>query len=365
MKSRNRMDKVKLFCCVASVLTLLIWLHSLYMADGINKLHRTVSIRIQGMGVDAGSLDRAVADEMEKKQDVPEVTAWNPGGSKTVANRNLMRKTKIPVIHVRGDMQSAAPVTLAAGSYAYAEDEEGCVIDTESAWLLFGTVDVAGNPVMIEEERYLVRGVVRSDQPVIMIQDTRDTARFTNLELKYQDAEWGQKHGEEFIYQNGLAEQYTIIDGRFCGKLMNWMVRLPLWIAVIILMVPWGIKKCFAAGNRFGKSKGLEPYTGFLLTALFCILLTGFLVRFWSSPLYIPARWIPDKWSDFEYWSRLCRTIGEEWRTIRYLNPNLKDVVLVDSMKQCFWETALISLYLITASIFRRAGKDSKREACL
>ena len=365
MKSRNRLDKVKLFCCVAAVLTLLIWLRSLYMADGIKQLYRTVSIRIHGTGVDAGSLDRAVANEMEKKQEAPEVTAWNPGGSKTVTNRNLMRKTKIPVIYVRGDMQSAAPVTLAAGSYAYAEDEEGCVIDTESAWLLFGTSDAAGNPVMIEEERYLVRGVVRSDQPVIMIQDTKDTARFTNLELKYQDTEWGQKYGEEFIYQNGLADQYTIVDGSFWGKLVNWMVRLPLWIAVFIIMSSWGIKKCFDTGNRLGKSRGLEPYTGYLLAAGFCILLTGFLIRFWGSPFYIPARWIPDQWSDFEYWSGLYKTIGEEWRTIRYLAPNLKDVVLVDSMRQCFWETVLVSIYMITASIFYRAGRSSKRETCV
>lgn len=58
------------------------------------------------------------------------------------------------------------PLELLSGTYFSSDDElrDGIILDELTAWKLFGAMDVAGMPVMINDKTYIIRGVVRNDK---------------------------------------------------------------------------------------------------------------------------------------------------------------------------------------------------------
>lgn len=321
-----RSKKVFLFWILAAAVTIGIWMDAIETARYIHRQYQSVGVRLTGDGLDQGSIRAALENEQKKESDrMPEVTAWNQAPGQELYNPVLETKITIPAIEIWGDMRQAAPMELLEGSFSYQEDKAGCILDSKSAYKLFGTIHVIGNLIQHGEKAYYIRGVVKTQLPAIFIMDSSRDAKYWNLELVYSNPEQGEMLAKEFLFQNGMSKNAVLVDGGLYGKVLFKLARLPFWMAFFLVFCLW-IKK----GER------ISP-TAAVLTILLCL----FFLKTLGNPFYLPEKWTPTKWSDFDYWINTWEKFLEEMQSIRYLTPNAKDVMLLDQGKSCLAKIGL------------------------
>lgn len=118
------------------------------------------------------SIERNLVTSMEEASITSEnenggrnwLDAYSTEGQLVISsNRSTMN---VRAFGVGGDFFQFHPLTLLDGNYfdATDENEDGVIIDEMVAWQLFGSNNVAGMEVEIDDTIYPIRGVVRSDK---------------------------------------------------------------------------------------------------------------------------------------------------------------------------------------------------------
>lgn len=306
-------------------------------ASYIKSSYTSVSIRFKSEGATENDLAGALKNEKNTgSQDIPAVTAWSQLGEEEIKNQDLCRKVKVPVKLVAGDMSLTAPMTLRYGNYACQDDRKGCVIDTDTAYTLYGTENAVGNRLTYKNSNYYVRGVVSTNNPLLILSAGNASITYPMLEFVYHNKEQGQALTEEFLLRNNFPENYTVIDGYFYGRMYSMITSIPIWLFYLFLSI-------WLLNYLWRKRQGIKPDRLIAFTTkkqacqfiLFYIIglliLLGFgaiLMQFTGTPLYIPEKLIPSKFSDFEFWTRQYKAFRQQLNQMRYLVPNQKDILL-------------------------------------
>jgi hypothetical protein len=326
-------------------------------ASAFQNEYTCVSIRFKTEGVTIEKLKTALETEKRAgEQEFSAITAWNRNNEEEVKNPDLNRKEKLPVLTIAGDMSMTVPMTLKYGNYVYAEDREGCVMDTVTAFALYGTDHAVGNTLICQNKKYYVRGVVKSENPLLLIQEVNTSIRYANLEFDCRNREQAQTFAENFLLQNGFPQDYVIIDGYFYGKIMYSLCNLLLWLFLLMtgvwfLLILWK------------KKQEIEQRNFFIYLILGLFLLLGYvtiLYQLTGSPLYFPEKLLPTKFSDFDYWNRQYRLLMEQLRQARYLLPNEKDVYLENELIKLPRDMIIMLLFYLISIIQMKLALRSK-----
>ncbi|WMJ89937.1 ABC transporter permease [Anaerocolumna sp. MB42-C2] len=324
-------NKYSVLLIILCVITVWFTASKMKEASFIRKEYSAVSIRFSTGGVSDRTINKALKNEKLKgNSDIPEVTAWLFIKEAEIKNKDLYRTQKVSVVMTSGNMAFTVPMTLASGNYVYRQDKKGCLIDTKTSYLLFGTEFAVGNTVTYNKKDYIVRGVVRAEYPVLLIQGSGNIKEYPNLELGYKDKQMGETFAEEFLLANQMADNATIIDGYFYGRIIYSLINLPLWIFFFCIC-------CKIYNVIYQISKKQKAGLFFLYIGILLIILIGFgfiLYRITGNPFFIPDKLIPSKWSDFDYWTEQSQLMKSRLLEIRYLVPNPKDVYLMDKISK-------------------------------
>lgn len=165
----------------------------------------------------------------------------------------------------------------------------GCVLDSDTAKVLFGTEAVGGQQVALGDEILPVLAAGPALTPTALISAERET-HLDRCVLAGWDGNGGQT-AEQFLFRHGLS-----------GKILNFypllvFVRnfclLPLWVLLLSL--------CRLAGKR---AKWLGWLVGLAGVALLgkCVI--------------VPEDAIPSVWSDFSFWGHWLRAQKENLLSI-------------------------------------------------
>lgn len=330
----NKGLKNKITCLTFMGIFLFLWQDGYRCAFIMKEHYTSVGVRYTKEGVELSSIIKAHENEEEKESlNIPEMTAWNRLTQGELLNEVLNRSLTIPVFTVWGDMRQTAVMELLNGSYVWDEDKRGCLIDSVSAYELFGTVNTVGNSILYDNKEYFIRGVIKTKSRGLWIRDFQRDTKFTNLELIYSDIEMGEMYSENFLYQNQLGESWILINSALYSKVLYHFWLIPFWLLCILIILWW-------------KSRGLNSITQWFLFAGSSILLLAVCFFAAGNPVYFPRQWIPVKWSDFDYWLRLVEEIKEEFSEIRYFVPSPKDVFFLDSGRTALLEGCGVVVFL-------------------
>lgn len=318
-----------------------------------------VGVRLKGKGITKSKLSMALKEKSGNEVYPQEVTAWLRIGEARIENKFLKRSKKVPVVLTAGNMYRTVPMVLVSGNFVYPADKKGCVIDTKTAYDLFGTELAVNNIVTYEKKDYIIRGIVKTGLPVFLIQGQSNRIEYNNLELTYKEEERGETLTEEFLFINGVTD-YVIIDGYFFGQLAESILKLPVWM--LYIFASYRILKIY-----FRKKRKLSLKAFVLYASLIVMLLFGYgmvLYHFTGNPVYIPEKLIPTKWSDFDYWTGQYQNIKSQIQQIRYLNPNPKDIYLTEEVGRLpltFFLMTILYLFLFYLVFSERHGQDSQK----
>lgn len=330
----NKRLKNKIICLTFMGIILFLWQDGYRCALIMKEHYTSIGVRYTKEGVELSSLIKARENEEEKESlNIPEMTAWNRLAQGELLNEVLNRSLAIPVFTVWGDMRQTAAMELLNGNYVWEEDKRGCLIDSVSAYELFGTINAVGNSVLYENKEYFIRGVIKTKSRALWIRNYQKNTKFTNLELIYPDIETGEMYGENFLFQNQLGESWILINSALYSKALYHFLLIPFWLLCILIILWW-------------KNRELKSIPQWLLFAVSSIVLLAVCFFAVGNPIYFPRQWIPVKWSDFDYWLRFIKDIKAEFLEIRYLTPSPKDVFLLDSGRAALLEGCVVIVFL-------------------
>ena len=330
------------------LLSMFIYTEAIYLGNILKLHYNSVSIRIDDENslITIKAIEKALENEKDKEKEVPEVTIWNSNKKNKIYSKDIynddaintdyignvqdnIKKIKVQTYEVYGKCQQAYPMELYCGSFLIKDDIYGCIVDENTCYDLFGTKNVVGNPIVLNEKIYYIRGVAKIDNPSIIVQVDDEKYKFSNIEIVYSNDERGKEFAEKFMLENGLGEDYVIYDCEFYVKLVEKAVKIPIWIIAIFF-----IKKFLEIIYvNIGELKNNEDKKISIINIFLCSLIVILIIYVSKFEFYYPLRMIPSKWSDFKFWIDKIDEVKLLIYKFTYTFPYPRDILLIKNLK--------------------------------
>lgn len=326
----------------------------------LNEHYKTVSVRLEKDGITMEriqEINRSMA-EMEDTA-IKEIVPWKVEKNSIVVNPILKKECRVASIGVYGSMQATIPMDLAAGNYVYKQDQNGCLIDKSTAYKLFGTIDIIGNEVRIEKKSYFIRGVVETQQMVLLFQSKNKRDIFYNIEIVFSREDWeeGLQRVKSLLYQYNIGDDAVFLDGAIYANTIKHYEAIPYWILYITMVIMMVLYLKYYIRKRHSKRVVMWEQKKEIISKRNCFIVVFFIVvaiglgimlsYYFENPCYLPQQWTPTKWSDFDFWVKMAQDIKEEFIRIRYTMPNVKDVVLIQKLEESLFGIIIASILII------------------
>lgn len=305
---KNKLHKNDLFRLGAVCLFILFTCLSNYYANYLKNNLSSVSARYDTPVISPKEIKKALNQQKKNSAEtIPDLTLYNRKKEESLFNLCNRETLTANVYEVWGDMSKVIPMTFISGNYVYLGDEVGCVLDSKTAYALFGTTDALGNKVVWNEKEYIVRGVVNANDNMMLIQKSEEEYLYANLEAIY----WNQaehykadKEGqqlENLLLENGLAKPEAILDGTLTSWLFHTISHLPIWILgmeliIILFRLTWQIRKKRLLFMLYGLGTGVVFFLFLKVT---------------NFSIHIPSQFIPTKWSDLDFYVNKYKEVKE------------------------------------------------------
>ena len=280
-----------------ATLTLISWLGASFLAQRAGELSRGAVIRWEaGGGISPVQLLRA---ERYAREDggaaVPTAALWREHREGYVEGGAGRCSTSAAVLELFGDGGEVWPAAFRYGNYPARGDETGCAVDEAAADALWGSARVVGQAVLWKGKTYYVRGVMKGSGGLLLGQGGEDAEPWPNLLLR--------------LFQRGRA-----------------LTAAPLLLV------------CYLPPALLGAG-----------AVLWCA----------GAPWSVPERFIPTRWSDFEFWVRLFSGGMEKLRGYLTLAAVQRDLRYGALAAGC----ALLSLTALALAVLaaERAGVRTER----
>lgn len=120
---------------------------------------------------------------------------------------HVKKDTSIPVLA----LTCSSARIVAATADLNKEDVAGCLLDADSLYTLFGTTKAQGQQLIWQENTYQVRGVLLTDQPCMVVQNTDEKAYLSGviLQVKKELYRGQYSQNEMTAYPVGEEGYYT------------------------------------------------------------------------------------------------------------------------------------------------------------
>ena len=222
----------------------------------------------------------------------------------TVTAEPARRAEGVVCIAYCGSADDCLPVLYENGTAPGAVGRQ-CAVSAGLAQQLFGSADVTGLSVLYGRERYIVSGVFRGEDAVLLYPGT---GGYTCAELRGVSADTPKADAEQWCAAAGLGAPQCIVYG-----------LQRAWLAAVVSCLPLALYVLAGAFLLLRVSLRWPPLArqGAWLAgalALACLLPVTLQA--------LPGWLIPARWSDFSFWERLAeqiRTADRAWQAaVRY-----------------------------------------------
>lgn len=247
----------------------------------------------------------------EVKEEIPDFCIWGQREQVLLTNENLSRAIQADVILFCGSPELLFEDCRVPGR----EDQQGCLIDEEAAWRLFGSVQVTGKTITYENNQYIIRKVIPGRNGLAAFPAAgSSTSNRTDSSAEKGQPQTVQSERNVFNRVTIKKPEDQSVNELKTGW-VSWygvdiqMLDLELLRGaggVCVLLVPLTVCVFFLSDlcsqyRKQGKWKGKALMLCLILSLA---VLALFLFRRW---IQIPDDYIPEKWSDFGFWAQLIK----------------------------------------------------------
>lgn len=279
------------------------------------------------------SIDAATAEDIFSRElSLPEPVGfcfWGETGVQTVSCGETGGAAKVTQICLSGN-----PELLDAGILAW---QSGCLVDTETAGILFGTADCGGQNLLLKGKSYRVLGTFSALQPTVLTVAKEENGTVLNRCILSVPAIQSGQTGENFFLRHDL--QGTAVDTYSLWVLArNWLVLCPLLLVLA----------------DFCRNLKKRSWIVLAVEGISALILFG--------QIQIPANFLPTRWSDFSFWGTLWDAQKENWYRLLLNAMGQRHLQMMGNMvKSMITSTAALLLAAGTRRRHRDADTADRR----
>lgn len=247
---------------------------------------------------DAKDADEQIQDEWRKDEQeedearaMPEYCIWGQKEGVILTNNSLSRSVLADAVLFCGNPE------LLFGGYRLPgrKDSQGCLVDEELAWELFGGLEVVGEEVSYEGESYTIRKVIAGKDRVFAFQvgGQPEEDKIMNR-ITMQRPEGKSLRDLELIWDSQEGMSVTVLDLE--------LLRGISGLCVLLLPVTSCIYFLWRLFGQYREQK--KPVWKMAVAALAMLSSVSFFILL-KKRVDIPDDYIPTRWSDFSFWADL------------------------------------------------------------
>ena len=249
--------------------------------------------------------DRTMAEEILKdsreEENPTDICFYWDGGIRTAENSRLARKSQVMVVGLLGD---ASLYSWHCNALSL-DDREGCILDKKTALDLFGSENCIGSTVKLGEKNYVVRKVVPWSQRVILSHPTEKEMVFTRVFVRPKNGESQEKAADRFMMSYGLFG--TLVEDEW----PETVCKIALLFCTAVWTVLFFQFLCVKQEKYVEQNEAGKHAVAYWLCSAGMLIAAGGLLFLSFRNVHVPADWLPDRWSDFEFWKRKISEEGE------------------------------------------------------
>lgn len=252
------------------------------------------------------------------QEEIPDFCIWGQKDQVLLTNENLSRVTQADVILFCGNVE----LLFQNCRTPEREDLQGCLVDEETAWNLFGSIQVIGKEITYEKRPYIIRNVISGKNGIAAFPAAggkaaggtaapTDQGQSIQTEEKVLNRVTIKKPQPQSVsevkagWESRCGMELKILDLELLRGLEGICVFLvPITVCVVFLH------------NLCSQYRKEESWKGRAVTLCLILLFVLSAFMLYGRWVQIPDDYIPPKWSDFEFWSQL---IEQKQQSLRLL----------------------------------------------
>lgn len=308
------------------------WGISLGYANNIESKDKIINFYFENDNYTVGLLESIG----ESKKELSFV-GWREESLQSVTNPDLNRTANdLDILLINGSSN-----LLVKGSMLFKDDKEGCLIDEETSFKLFGSSNCLGRTIVYNEKSLIVRGILKGTKANMMLQLPEDS----NLALKGLTIDGTGltiNKIEEFKSQFGIQEM-AINGGIYYIIAKTIAIIFPILALILIL-----IKIIISIIKSRKKPILVVIYLFMIITSIFIVF------KITNIKISIPLDMIPNKWSDFDFWSKMWKQYSEKIQYIMYMKKSGIDIYNIENLlKSVLFSIFTIILFVINLNVIK------------
>lgn len=303
---------------IALVLAMIIcWVLSIGYTNRLASVKNTFNIYFDEEEYFPADIYKMQKEEKDKGNSLV-FTGWHEKEKQTVLNSNFNRRVESNIIFICG--QSSL---VAEGPILFEDDIKGCLIDEETAYKLFGSNDVIGNTIIYDSGEFIIRGIHRAMEDTIIMKaesDSKDKIQGLLIDISNDGIKNIKLISERYgVKEYGVNSTVYYNLGKMCTSL------LPL---IILLIIVWSDLK-----------KAIEIKDRPVLFIFSIMMIIVWIIAFFCITRYkisIPVDILPNKWSDFDYWSKFFQECMDKIKYVIYMKKYMLDIYVISYLNKIF-----------------------------
>lgn len=265
------------------------------------------------------------------------VVGWAEESLQSANNPDLGKiASDLDVLIIKGSSN-----LLVKGSNLFADDLEGCLIDNDTSYKLFGSSNCVGREIVYNDRTLIVRGILKGSKANIMIQATEDSSQALDG-LTIDGTGLTLNKIEDFKMKFGINEM--AISGNIYYIIAKFIALIFPIITLVLILIKV-ITSLFKSRNK--------P----VLVSLYILMAIASIFIFFkitNIKISIPLDMIPNKWSDFDFWSKMGKEYKEKFEYVLYMKKYGVDIYNIENLlKSVLYSIFTIILFVINLRIIK------------
>jgi len=351
-KRKFKHELVKPCCLLLIYIILFLYTYSkaIYYKDSCVTCKENISLyNDTGISVDVAKEMQDTNSEREKQYNF---VVWGEKEGLSISNSELMKSEKVTLVTVCGctDIICKSKIPLEPN------DTEGCLMDTVTAYNVFGSKDITNQSVLVEGKQYIVRGMITDMKNVIIIEAGEKEQILNRITIKSKGKNINSIANN---FKNIFGTEGLLIDTAFLYDVLNLIFLIVPFVFLLYIFFIFGkTRKEYVTGQKQHclknnvKSNFFKIYTWkYWILLILQILLISFGVLLILKRLSFMEIYLPTKWSDFAYWEEFFKERKEVLYNIFRLQKMKTEINFYLSFYQAlfyYMVTFLFSIIILT-----------------
>lgn len=304
--------------------------------------------------------DIANMQAKEGKFDSPvSFSGWVQKDEQDLYNRTFNRHTQADVVYVCGDSSLVLDSIVSLRTY----DKVGCLISEDVAYSLFGNVNVKNNKLLLGNRELIVRGTLKGETTLVVqaIETIQGSAENQNSTHTANLSSTQGNKNQELVFRalaidtsgmdmdkkdniiSSFEERYGITNNNYSNAIYKSWANFFSFILPIVstLMIFFSIlKKGVKASNK--------PFIclAYLSTGVISLIIAMYIYK---VHIGIPLNLIPNRWSDFDFWSKHYENYVKDVTYLFYIIKQKPEIsYIIPLVKTIGYSLSAISLFFIS-----------------